>query len=154
MVHGTLGFCRWTDAWFMQTRGFPNQYTSYTFWGKANKISPIFELSSMFNTVLINYKYVALISRKYFLRQILRNLLMSRLKVGANLCQTKLWIVILFTAITPCFYAPRSKIGGHIVFVLCHSVILLFCPPLWNFKLAYNFWTVSSRIFHMYYYLW
>ena len=29
---------------------------------------------------ILNYKYVALISRKYFLRQILRNLLMSRLK--------------------------------------------------------------------------
>ena len=44
---------------------------------------------------------------------------------------------------------PRSKIGGHIVFVL--SVILSFCPPLWNFNLANNFWTVSARalIFHM-----
>ena len=52
---------------------------------------------------------------------------------------------------------PRSKIGGHIVFVLSvilsfrHSVILSFCPPLWNFNLANNFWTVSARalIFHM-----
>ena len=44
-------------------------------------------------------------------------------------------------------YMPtRSKIGGHIVFVL--SVI---CPPLWNFYLANNFWTVVDRasIFHM-----
>ena len=55
------------------------------------------------------------------------------------------------------FMPPRSKIGGHIVFVLsvilsfCHSVILSFCPPLWNFNLANNFWTVSARalIFHM-----
>ena len=57
------------------------------------------------------------------------------------------------------FMPPWSKIGGHIVFVLsvilslpfCHSVILSFCPPLWNYNLAYNFWTVSARalIFHM-----
>ena len=47
------------------------------------------------------------------------------------------------------FMPPRSKIGGHIVFVL--PVILSFCPPLWNFNLANNFWTVSARalIFHM-----
>ena len=47
------------------------------------------------------------------------------------------------------FMPPRSKIGGYIVFVL--SVILSFCPPLWNFKLANNFWIVSARafIFHM-----
>ena len=47
------------------------------------------------------------------------------------------------------FYAPRSKIGGHIVFVL--SVILSFCHSLWNFNLSYKFWTVSARalIFHM-----
>ena len=60
---------------------------------------------------------------------------------------------------------PRSKIGGHIVFVLsvilsfchsvilsfCNSVILSFCPPLWNFNLANNFSTVRARalIFHM-----
>ena len=44
---------------------------------------------------------------------------------------------------------PRSKIGGHIVFVL--SVILSFCHSLWNFNLANNFWTVNARalIFHM-----
>ena len=44
---------------------------------------------------------------------------------------------------------PRSKIGGHIVFVL--SVILSFCPSVWNFNLAYNFWMASTRdlIFHM-----
>ena len=47
------------------------------------------------------------------------------------------------------FMPSRSKIGGHIVFVL--SVILSFCPPLWNFNLANNFWTVSARalIFYM-----
>ena len=44
---------------------------------------------------------------------------------------------------------PRSKIGG-ILFLSCLS----FCPPLWNFNLANNFWTVwtvSARalIFHM-----
>ena len=44
---------------------------------------------------------------------------------------------------------PRSKIGGHIVFVL--SVILSFCPTLWIFILANNFWTVIAKasIFHM-----
>ena len=55
------------------------------------------------------------------------------------------------------FMPPRSKIGGHIVFVLsailpfCNSVILSFCPPLWNFNLANNFGTVSARalIFYM-----
>ena len=54
---------------------------------------------------------------------------------------------------------PRSKIRGHLVFVLSvilslctsNSVILSFCPPLWNFNLANNFWTMSARalIFHM-----
>ena len=51
----------------------------------------------------------------------------------------------------------RSKIQGHIVFVLSvilsffNSVILSFCPSLWNFNFATNFWTVSSRalVFHM-----
>ena len=47
------------------------------------------------------------------------------------------------------FMPPRSKIGGHIVFVL--SVIPSFCHSLWNFNLVNNFWTVSARalIFHM-----
>ena len=48
-----------------------------------------------------------------------------------------------------CVFMPlRLKIGGHIVFVL--SVILSFCPTLWNLNLANNFWTVSARalIFH------
>ena len=47
------------------------------------------------------------------------------------------------------FYASEIEDRGHIVFVL--SVILSFCPPLWNFKLADNFWTISARasIFHM-----
>ena len=57
-----------------------------------------------------------------------------------------------------CFFMPPgSKIGGHIVFVLSvfpsfhHSVILSLCHSLWNFNLANNFWTVSTRvlIFHM-----
>ena len=41
---------------------------------------------------------------------------------------------------------PRSKIWG-ILFLSCLS----FCPPLWNFNLANNIWTVSARalIFHM-----
>ena len=52
------------------------------------------------------------------------------------------------------FMPPRSKYGGQIVFVIlsvCHSVSLSFCPPLWNFNLANNFWKVSARalIFHM-----
>ena len=48
------------------------------------------------------------------------------------------------------FLCPHDwRSGGHIVFVL--SVIPSFCPPLWNFNLANNFWTVSARalIFHM-----
>ena len=44
------------------------------------------------------------------------------------------------------FMPPRSKIGG-ILFLSCLS----FCPPLWNFNLANNFWTVCARalIFHL-----
>ena len=50
------------------------------------------------------------------------------------------------------FYAPEieDEGGGHIVFVL--SVILSFCPPLWNFNLANNFWTVSAR--ELWYFTW
>ena len=50
------------------------------------------------------------------------------------------------------FIPPRSKIEGAYSFCpVCHSVILSFCPPLWNFSLANNFWTVSATafIFHM-----
>ena len=52
------------------------------------------------------------------------------------------------------FMTPRSK-SGVILFLsclsFCYFVILLFCPPLRNFNLAYNFWTVSARalLFHM-----
>ena len=51
-------------------------------------------------------------------------------------------------------FMPKMEDRGHIVFVLSvilHSVILSFCPPLWNFNLANNFWTVRARalIFHM-----
>ena len=52
-------------------------------------------------------------------------------------------------------YMPlRSKIGGMLFLsclLFCHSVILSFCPPLWNSNLANNFWTVSARafLFHM-----
>ena len=47
------------------------------------------------------------------------------------------------------FYAPEIKDRGAYCFVL--YVILSFCPPLLNFYLANNFWTVSARafIFHM-----
>ena len=51
------------------------------------------------------------------------------------------------------FYAPEIEDRGAYCFCpIFHSVILLFCPPLWNFNLANNFWTVSARalIFHMY----
>ena len=55
------------------------------------------------------------------------------------------------------FMPLRSKIGGHIVFVLsvilhvCHSAFLSFSLPLWSFYLANNIWTVTARalIFHM-----
>ena len=43
------------------------------------------------------------------------------------------------------FYAPEIEDRGHIVLSclsFCHS---LSRPPLWNFNLANNFWTVSAR---------
>ena len=50
-------------------------------------------------------------------------------------------------------FIPRDQRSRDILFLsyVCHSVILSFCPPLWNYYLAYNFWTVSARalIFHM-----
>ena len=51
------------------------------------------------------------------------------------------FLLIQFIPIMPL----RSKIEGHIVFILS------FCPPLWNCNLANNFWTVSARafVFHM-----
>ena len=57
-----------------------------------------------------------------------------------------------FVEKSPCFMPPRSKIGGwggDIVFV--QSVILSFCPPLWNLNIDNYFWTASARafIFHM-----
>ena len=41
---------------------------------------------------------------------------------------------------------PEIDYRGHIVFAS-----LSFCPPLWNFNLANNFWTMNARalIFHM-----
>ena len=50
------------------------------------------------------------------------------------------------------FYAPEIEDRGAYCFCpVRHSVILSFCPPLWNFNLANNFWTVCARalIFHM-----
>ena len=50
------------------------------------------------------------------------------------------------------FYAPEIEDrGAYCFYPVCHSVILSFCPPLWNFNLANNFWTVSARalILHM-----
>ena len=49
---------------------------------------------------------------------------------------------------TGCFYAPEIEdLRGGILFLSCLS----FCPPLWNFNLANNFWKVSARalVFHM-----
>ena len=44
------------------------------------------------------------------------------------------------------FYAPKIEDRGAYCFCpVCYSVILSFCPPLWNFILANNFWTVSAR---------
>ena len=61
-------------------------------------------------------------------------------------------IIIFYTdldlEVWPIFIMPpRSKVGGRISFSSCLS----FCPPLWNFNLANNFWTVSAwaMIFHM-----
>ena len=49
------------------------------------------------------------------------------------------------------FMPPRSKIGGHIVFVLSVILSLSFCHSFQNFNLGYNIWIVSTRalIFHM-----
>ena len=53
------------------------------------------------------------------------------------------------------FLCPRDRRYGGILFLsclsFCHSIILSFCPPLWNLNFANNFWTVSARalIFHM-----
>ena len=50
------------------------------------------------------------------------------------------------------FYAPEIKDRWAYWFCpVCHSIILSFCPPLWNFNLANNFWTMTARalIFHM-----
>ena len=45
------------------------------------------------------------------------------------------------------FLCPRDRRSGGILFLSCLS----FCPPLWIFNLANNFWTGSARalIFHM-----
>ena len=45
------------------------------------------------------------------------------------------------------FLCPRDRRSGGILFLSCLS----FCPPLWIFNLANNFWTASSRAltFHM-----
>ena len=50
--------------------------------------------------------------------------------------------VTLYKLKTQIFMPPRSKISGHIVFVL--SVIL---SSFWNFNLANLFWTVGIIIF-------
>ena len=52
------------------------------------------------------------------------------------------------------FYAPEIEDRGAYCFCpvsFCYSVILSFCPPLWNFNLANNFWTMNAidLIFHM-----
>ena len=50
-----------------------------------------------------------------------------------------------------CPQARRSGGGGYCFCPVCHSVIPSFCHSLWNFNLAYNFWTAYARalIFHM-----
>ena len=53
------------------------------------------------------------------------------------------------------FLCPRDRRSEGILFLsclsFCHSVILSFCPLLWNLNLANNFWTVIAIdvIFHM-----
>ena len=65
----------------------------------------------------------------------------------------QIWLHICKEVNDKCnFYAPKIEDQGAYRFCpVCHSVILSFCPPLWNFNLANNFWTVSARalIFHM-----
>ena len=41
------------------------------------------------------------------------------------------------------FLCPWDRRSGSILFLSCLS----FCPPLWNFNFAYNFWTASARAF-------
>ena len=52
----------------------------------------------------------------------------------------------LFRLYTCRFLCPHIEDrGGYCFCPVCHSVILSLCPPLWNFNLANNFWTVSAR---------
>ena len=58
------------------------------------------------------------------------------------------WLLIVWNILT--FYAPEIEDrGGGILFLsclsFCYSITLSFCPPLGNFNLVYNFWTVSAR---------
>ena len=46
------------------------------------------------------------------------------------------------------FYAPKIvEWDGGILFLSCLS----FCPPLWNFNLANNFWTLSASWAHYFF---
>ena len=55
-------------------------------------------------------------------------------------------LFVLFQKCSHNFYLYDRRSGGKL-FLSCLSL----CPPLWNFNLANNFWTVSARalIFHM-----
>ena len=57
-------------------------------------------------------------------------------------------IYMFYTTFYNCdILCPRDGRSGGILLLFCLS----FCPPLWNFNLAHNFWTVSARdfILHM-----
>ena len=57
-------------------------------------------------------------------------------------------IYMFYTTFYNCdILCPRDGRSGGILLLFCLS----FCPPLWNFNLAHNFWTASARdfIFHM-----
>ena len=50
------------------------------------------------------------------------------------------------------FMPPRSKIGGAYCFCsVCHSVILSFCPLLWNFNLLITF---EQWVLVLWYFTW
>ena len=58
---------------------------------------------------------------------------------------------LIFSHFLDIFMSRDRRSGAYCFCPVCRSVVLSFWPPLWNFNLANNFWTVSDRafIFHM-----
>ena len=61
---------------------------------------------------------------------------------------TNLQYLAYFYIDFPHFYATEIEDREAYWFCpVCHSLILIFCPPFWNFNPAYNFLAVSARTF-------